>query len=176
MSGMAWHDNVYPEGFKLGPIVSVGAIIAYDSPFVGAQILMVHQKHKTYPDLPGGIVEPGEHPIPALYRELDEELGIKRGRIGRIQLAVVDSVVNEAMAQTYMAYVFLVVLNDMATKYTAPDAYLGPDITRAELMTLPEITTALDPHAPKLNRRIHNAFGLILNRANCLCLENGVIV
>jgi 8-oxo-dGTP diphosphatase len=42
----------------------------------GSQILLTHQQEPT-PEfqLPGGGIEPGEHPIPALHREVFEETG-----------------------------------------------------------------------------------------------------
>ncbi len=56
----------------------------------GGRLLCVHQETPTKSELqlPGGGVDPGEHPIPALHRELREETGWIVGwprRIGAFQ-------------------------------------------------------------------------------------------
>lgn len=157
------------------PIVSVGAIIAYQSPFVGLQLLMVEQAHKSYIDLPGGIVEPGEHPVGALKRELFEELGITKEVIVRFQLVAVDTVVKPDSPQTYLAYVFFVVLTRQAFEFTDPMVMKAFDIKSSKLYSPQEITDALKDHAPILLHRIGNCLGLLANDYKVVCLENGLI-
>ena len=47
------------------------------------QILLVKARHKTNWQLPGGRIEPGETPVEAVAREVQEETGL-RARIGRL--------------------------------------------------------------------------------------------
>jgi 8-oxo-dGTP diphosphatase len=55
------------------PRVSAGALFVdeYD------RVLLVEPTYKSYWDLPGGYVEPGESPLAACVREVREELGIE---------------------------------------------------------------------------------------------------
>jgi ADP-ribose pyrophosphatase YjhB (NUDIX family) len=54
------------------PRVAVGALFVDGQ----GQILVVKPTYKQYWDIPGGYVEPGESPLAACRRELDEELGL----------------------------------------------------------------------------------------------------
>lgn len=70
------------------PRVASGALFVDEA---GA-ILMLRPTYKSYWDIPGGYVEPGESPRAACVREVREELGISP-RIGR--LLVVDWAPND---------------------------------------------------------------------------------
>jgi 8-oxo-dGTP diphosphatase len=61
------------------PRVSAGAVFVDDT---GA-VMLVRPTYKSYWDVPGGYVEPGESPRDACIREVREELGITP-RIGRM--------------------------------------------------------------------------------------------
>jgi ADP-ribose pyrophosphatase YjhB (NUDIX family) len=65
------------------PRVSSGAVFVNEA----GEVLMVRPTYKSYWDVPGGYVEPGESPRAACIREVREELGISPD-IGR--LLVVD--------------------------------------------------------------------------------------
>ena len=75
------HDETRPPMSR--PRVAAGAL------FFDAQgrILLVKPTYKEGWDIPGGYVEPGETPYKACVREVNEELGLRRG-VGR--LLVVD--------------------------------------------------------------------------------------
>ena len=65
------------------PRVSAGALFIDED----GRVLLVEPTYKSYWDVPGGYVEPGESPLAACVREVQEELGITPP-IGR--LLVVD--------------------------------------------------------------------------------------
>jgi ADP-ribose pyrophosphatase YjhB (NUDIX family) len=54
-------------------LVAAGALFVDDQ----GRVLLVRPTYKSYWDIPGGYVEPGETPSAACIRELDEELGIR---------------------------------------------------------------------------------------------------
>lgn len=55
------------------PRVSAGALFVDESD----RVLLVEPTYKSYWDVPGGYVEPGESPLAACVREVHEELGIQ---------------------------------------------------------------------------------------------------
>jgi ADP-ribose pyrophosphatase YjhB (NUDIX family) len=61
------------------PRISAGALFLDDQ----GRILLLRPTYKSYWDIPGGYVEPGESPRAACAREIYEELGI-RVRVGRL--------------------------------------------------------------------------------------------
>lgn len=65
------------------PRVAAGALFFDDA----GRVLLVRPSYKSGWDIPGGYVEPGESPLQACIREVEEELGI-RPAVGR--LLVVD--------------------------------------------------------------------------------------
>lgn len=67
------------DGSYATPRVSAGVLFLDDS----GRVLLVQSPYKSYWDLPGGYVEPGESPRQAAIREVMEELGLQI-EVGRV--------------------------------------------------------------------------------------------
>lgn len=84
------------------PIYTVAAVIANDS----GEVLLVRKRSSSIFIQPGGKIEPGEEPLPALVRELDEELGVRLDvssttRLGEFEAAAVNEPGRTVRAQAY---------------------------------------------------------------------------
>ncbi len=84
------------------PILTVAAVIANAQ----GQILLVRKRASSIFIQPGGKIEPGEDPLPALARELDEELGVRlevssATHLGGFEAAAVNEPGRRVRAQAY---------------------------------------------------------------------------
>lgn len=74
------------------PILTVAAVIANEQ----GQVLLVRKRASSIFIQPGGKIEPGEDPLLALVRELDEELGVRMEVSGAVHLGEFEALaVNE---------------------------------------------------------------------------------
>ncbi|MGW0928861.1 NUDIX domain-containing protein [Streptomyces sp. NPDC002644] len=83
------------------PVMAADALIRDED----GRILLVDPSYKDGWDLPGGMVD-DEEPVTALERELEEELGIRGARVGR--LLAVDSMPKEVYGRSHVACVYAV--------------------------------------------------------------------
>lgn len=84
------------------PIHTVAAVIANEN----GEVLLVRKRSSSIFIQPGGKTEPGEEPLPALARELDEELGVRLDvssavRLGEFEAAAVNEPGRRVRAQAY---------------------------------------------------------------------------
>ncbi|WP_448319703.1 NUDIX hydrolase, partial [Streptomyces sp. CO7] len=95
-AGLSEYLAVHPA-----PVMAADALIRDAS----GRVLIVDPSYKEGWDLPGGMVD-DEEPVAALERELQEELGIRGARVGR--LLVVDSMPKEVYGRAHVACVYAV--------------------------------------------------------------------
>lgn len=86
----------------MAPILTVAAVIANER----GQVLLVRKRSSSIFIQPGGKIEPGEDPIPALARELDEELGVQLKlssavHLGEFEAAAVNEPGRSVRSQAY---------------------------------------------------------------------------
>ena len=86
----------------MAPILTVAAVIANER----GQVLLVRKRSSSVFIQPGGKIEPGEDPIPALVRELDEELGVQlepssAAYLGEFEAAAVNEPGRSVRAHAY---------------------------------------------------------------------------
>ena len=140
------------------PRVSAGALFVdeYD------RVLLVEPTYKSYWDIPGGYVEPGESPLAACAREVHEELGITPS-LG--PLLVIDWAPAEQEGDKLL-FVFAggaLTANELAAIRLQPDelrSYDFRDLAGADAILIPRLTRrlaiALDAYRTRQTRYIEH--------------------
>ena len=141
------------------PRVAAGALVFNDRDTV----LLVKPTYKDGWDIPGGYVEPGETPVDACHREIEEELGVK---LPLLRLLVVDWAPSENEGDK----VLFVFDGGVITRGTEDQLSLPRD----ELVTFAfQPPNALDDLMPaRLARRLHAAISA-RERGSVEYLEHG---